>query len=186
MTVDEIFSELSAHMVEGLMVHAQMSDYYGFLGLKGYQKCHKYHYFEENIGYRKISEYYIKHYNKVIVEKSIDNPRIIPDSWYQYNRHDVNSNTRKTAIQNGMDKWVQWEKGTKKLYEKLYQELMTLGETASALEVSKYIEDVSKELAHAEEKLIELKAMDYDIYTIIDNQESIHDKYKKKLKEIEL
>ena len=29
MTVEEIFSQLAAHMIEGLMVHSQMSDYYG-------------------------------------------------------------------------------------------------------------------------------------------------------------
>ena len=55
MTIDEIFSQLGAHMVEGLMIHSQMSDYFGFLGLKGYQECHKYHYFEENANYRRLN-----------------------------------------------------------------------------------------------------------------------------------
>ena len=65
MTVEEIFSQLAAHMVEGLMIHSQMSDYFGFLGLKGYQECHKYHYFAENANYRAISKYYLLHYMQV-------------------------------------------------------------------------------------------------------------------------
>ena len=35
MTVEEIFSDLSKHMIEGLMAHSQLSDYFGFLGLEG-------------------------------------------------------------------------------------------------------------------------------------------------------
>lgn len=37
MTVDEIFSQIAGHMVEGLMTHAQLADYYNFLGLRGYE-----------------------------------------------------------------------------------------------------------------------------------------------------
>ena len=40
MTVDEIFSKLSGHMIKGLMIHDQMSDYYDFLSLRGYKRCH--------------------------------------------------------------------------------------------------------------------------------------------------
>ena len=39
MTVDEVFSRLTAHMVKGFMMHDQMATAYNFLGLKGYKKC---------------------------------------------------------------------------------------------------------------------------------------------------
>lgn len=186
MTVEEIFSQLAAHMIEGLMVHSQMSDYYGFLGLKGYQECHKYHYFTENANYRKISKYYLYHYNKIVPELSFKNPNVIPESWYKYNRQDVNNTTRKSAIQSGMEKWINWERETKKLYQKLYQELIVLNEIAAAEEVAKYICDVDEELAQAIQKELELKVIDYDITLIIDKQEEKYKKYKKKLKEINL
>ena len=112
------------------------------------------------------------------------NPSIIPDSWYQYTRHDVNSTTRKNAIRVAMDKWVNWEKDTKKLYEVLYQELMNLGEVAAAKEISKYIKDVDNELAKACQKHIELTAIDYNINDIIQEQEELTKKYRKKIKEI--
>ena len=44
MTLEEIFSELAAHAIEGMMIHDQMITYYCFLSLKGYAKCHEYHY----------------------------------------------------------------------------------------------------------------------------------------------
>ena len=186
MTIDEIFSQLSAHMVEGLMTHSQLSDYFGFLGLEGYQMCHRYHYFEENSNYRKLSMYYLQHYDRLIKEQSVPRPSLIPDSWYQYTRHDVNIPTRKSAIQIGFEKWVNWEKSTKKLYESLYQELVQLGEISAAKELAKYIQDVDYELAKAYQKHLELAAMDYDITQVVAEQEKKKKEYKKKMKEIEL
>lgn len=186
MTVEEIFGQISAHMVEGLMIHSQLSDYYGFLGLKGYQKCHKYHFYLETENFRKLSHYFIKHYDKLIPEMQSNNPRIIPDSWYQYRRNEVNETTRKNAVQVGMERWISWEKQTKKLYERMYQELINMNEIASAMEIEEYIKDVDKELAYANEKYLELRAMDHDISSIVDKQEKLHKHYKKKIEEIKL
>ena len=184
MTVEEIFSKLSAHMVKGLMIHSQMSEYYGFLGLKGYQECHKYHYFCENFNYRKLGEFYLSCYDKIIMEAPIENPHIIPETWFKYSKQDVNVNTRKSAIQAGMDKWIEWEKDTKKFYEQMYQELIKLDEVDSAYKLAEYIEDVSEELMKAKEKMIELVSTDYDIVMIMDRQDEIYKKYKRKIKEI--
>ena len=186
MTLEEIFSLIAEHMVEGLMVHSQMSDYYNFLGLKGYAECHKYHYFEENANYRKICEYYMTRYNKLIPDRPFKNPNIIPNNWYQYSRQDVDAGVRKAAIKAGIEKWVNWEKDTKKLYETYYKELISINEIAAALELEKYISDVDNELAAAEEKYIYLNSIDYDIFEVTSKQEKKYKQYKKKLKEIEL
>lgn len=186
MTVDEIFSQLSEHMIKGLMLHSQLSDYFGFLGLKGYQVCHKYHYFEENSNYRKLSCYYLYHYDKLIKEKPFSNPNIIPESWYQYTRHDVNAQTRKDAIQVGIEKWVNWENNSKKLYETMYGELMKIGEVAAAKELCNYILDVDYELADAYQIHLKLLSDDFNISDIIMEQDKIEKKCKKKLKEIKL
>lgn len=186
MTVEEIFSILSEHIVEGLMTHSQLSDYFGFLGLKGYQICHKYHYFEENNNYRKLCDYYLSHYDKIIMEKPFSNPNLIPNSWYQYTRFDVNEATRKTAIQTGFEKWVEWEKQTKDVYEKYYQDLLDLNEIAAAEELKLYIIDVSEELASANQKYLTLIANDFNISDIITEQDFLYEKYLKKLKEVKL
>ena len=51
MVIEEIFAKLKNHMLEGMVFHDQMSRYYDFLNLKGYKRCHEYHYFEETLGY---------------------------------------------------------------------------------------------------------------------------------------
>lgn len=186
MTVEEIFSQVAQHMVEGLMFHSQLSDYYGFLGLDGYKECHKYHYFIENSNYKKITDYYLHHYNKFILDMPFKNPGVIPDNWYKYTRQDVDSSIKKGAIQTGIERWVGWEKQTKTLYEQMYQALIDLNEIAGAIELKKYIEDVDNELAHACQKHIELKSIEFNLDDIIMKQDEIYKKYKKKLKEIEL
>lgn len=80
MTVEEIFSDLTAHMVKGLMVHDQMMHYYLFLDLKGYAKCHEYHYYCENKNYDKTIWHYSKYHKKLIKSQKINNPDLIPQS----------------------------------------------------------------------------------------------------------
>ena len=186
MVVEDIFSQLIAHATEGLMTHAQLAEYFDFLGLKGYAKCHTYHYFAESVNYKCLCEYYIKHYNKLPIELSVSNPKVVPESWFKYNRKDVDSSTRKNAIATGFDKWITWEKNTKKLFEQMYQELMAINEIAAALELKCYINDVSNELAEAEQKMLEIKAIDYNISDIIMEQGDLCKKYTKELRRIKI
>lgn len=80
MTLEEIFSEISAHMLEGLMVHDQMSRYYCFLGLEKYARYHQKQYIAESKNYSELNSYYCCHHNKLIKEKQPVDPKAIPSS----------------------------------------------------------------------------------------------------------
>lgn len=180
MTYDEIFSNISAHMVKGIMFHAQMADYFDFLGLKGYKRLHEYHYFDESIMFRKLNRYYINNCSRLIDEQEPENPRSIPDSWHRYNREDVDVSTKRSAIKSAFQAWIDWENGTLKMYEKAYGELIELGEIALAMFIKNYMCDVEKELKYARRMNIDLKSIDYDMSVIVPEQEKIHEKYKEK------
>lgn len=186
MTIDEVFTGIGRKMVEGLMFHSQLHDYFLFLGLKGYAESHKYHYFEESCNYKRMGCYYLKHFNKIIAEAGFTAPKVIPEGWGKYTRDDVNISTRKSGIATGFDRWITWEKEVKKYYEQMYKELINMDEVAAAAELLHYIQDVDGELAAAHQKMLELKAIDYNISDIIDEQEEYYKCYKKKLKELEL
>ena len=164
MTVEEIFSELSAHMIKGLMVHDQMAKYYCFLNLKGYAKCHTYHYLCENKDYMELNHYYHKYHNKLIKEQPVSDPKLIPNSWYTYLRIDIDATTKRNAVKTGLEKWASWEKDTLDLYSKMYQELLSLGEIADAL--------------------IDKKTCDFDIACILGDQEEKCKKYCEKIKKV--
>lgn len=171
MTHEEIFSTILNHMVKGLMVHDQLANYYDFLGMEEYQRSHEKHYLKENKSYRKLYHYYIIRYNKLIPEFRFENPNVIPASWINYSRQDVDTKTRQQAIEEGLSKWIKWEKKTFSLYQSMYQELMALGDVAGAAEVLKLVKDVEKELQQAEQYQLYKKAMNYDMPTIVQEQQ---------------
>ena len=183
MTVEEIFSKISAHMIQGMMIHEQFANYYDFLGLKGYKRCHEYHYLDETCSYRGICRYYINHYNKIIPDVEIDAPEIIPSSWYNYTRQDVDAGTKRNAVKTGLQTWRDWEIKTKKLYEQMYKELMAIDEVAGACKVKQLIIDVDCELKKVERYHLNKEATNYDMSGIIAEQHKKHNKYQKKIEE---
>lgn len=182
MTVDEIFSRIAMHMVEGMMIHDQIQQGYDFLGLYGFAKCHEYHHIEETKGYECLIHYYSTHYHKLLIIENVPKPSIIPDTWYKYTTMAVDGNTKRQATQLLMKKWVEWEQETKKLYQEMYTELCSLNEIDAANKIKCYICNVSDELKHAEKKLIKLETIDYNINTIVSWQQPMYKKFKKKLR----
>lgn len=184
MTVEEIFNKLAVHMVEGIMYHDDFSKAYDFLGFYGFAKCHDYHHFAEEANYRELSHYYATRYFKLIQLKEIPQPDIIPQSWYNYTTHAVDVGTKRQAVKELMEKWMNWEKETKKLYEEMYQELTNLREIAAAIYIKKYICEVDNELKHVQKKIIKFETLGYDISALVNCQESMYNKFKEKLNTI--
>ena len=183
MTVEEIFSEISQQQIKGIMFHSDMVRYYDFLGLKGYAKCHKHHFFEEMKANMKLEQYYIRHFNKLLPELRFESTSPIPKNWHNYERQDVDANTKHVAVKEGLEKWVAWERSTKSLYERMYTELTGKGEVAARKIVEDLICDVSEELETAEQYHLNKKAIDFDIVSIIEEQNAIHTKYGCKMRE---
>jgi len=162
------------------MVHEELANYYDFLGLKGYKRCHEYHFIQETMNYRSLNRYFINHHNMLIPNVRVDDPEIIPESWYAHKREDVDITTEKNAVKTGLTKWVEWERETKKLYEQMYQELMNMGEVASAQKILCFVKDVDCELKKAERYWLNKEATGYDMTEIIAEQDKKHRKYQMK------
>ena len=180
MTVEEIFKGLSVHNLKGVMIHQNMSDYFDFLNLKGYKRLQEHRAKEEMKSYRKLHRYYLSKYNKLIPEDKFDAPEIIPADWYKHTKQEVDTNTKRTSVKTAFNKWVEWEKETLDLYQKMYSELVGLGEIETSLEIGKCIKNVSEELEKARSMKINLDSLDYAIDCIIDEQQYYHDLYKSK------
>lgn len=181
MTVEEIFSSLATHMIQGIMIHEQLANCYGFLSLDGYKMCHEYHYQHEICNYRCLYHYFLGNYNKLLPVDDISNPSIISSNWYKYTRSDVDINTKRNAIRDLTKTWVEWEKETKTLLEKSYKELYEQNEISAALKIACFLKDVEHELKHAENKRIALETIGYDMGDIMAEQKHLCKKYKDKI-----
>lgn len=180
MNIDEIFSAIGIHMLEGIAYHDAFQKAYDFLGLYGFSRQQAHQYIEESDGYLDLQHYYTSHYHKLLLITQISFPDIIPDTWFKRTTMDVDTSTIKSSIRDLMKKWIEWEKSTKKLYQEMRLELQSIGEIAAALELDNYILDVSDELKHAEKQFIKLETINYDLPTIIDWQQSLYKKYKRR------
>lgn len=183
MTEKEIFTEARATMIEGMMIHEQLANYYDFLGMKGYKRMHEYQFVKESMMLRKLSRYYINHVGGLIPDKQVDDPKAIPDDWYNHIRDDVTMDVKKSAVRTAMTKWVAWEKKVKELMESAHKDLVMEGK-ASAMKIEKFLRDVDKELKCAHRKMLDLQSVDFDMVYIMSMQDEIHDKYKNKIKEV--
>ena len=180
--MEEIFSKLSAHFIKGMMVHDQMSRYYDFLGLKGYKRCHEHQFYEDAKIFRRINRYYINHHSKLVPEMRVEDPALIPESWYNYSREDVDPQTKRNSVESGINKWVEWERTTKRELESAIKTLQDNGFIEDAMWLRNILKKVSYELKKAERHLIELKGVSFDLIYITEEQEKVHDKYKEKMK----
>ena len=184
MTIDEIFSKLSAHTIRGMMIHEGMANYYDFLGLHGFKRMHEYHYLSETLMNRKVQRFFINRYNRLIPDSEIDSSSVIPAAWYKTTRQAVDKSTKRAAVESVMLEWVTWEKETCDLYSKMYMELEAKGEIVAAEFVCNMIKDVARELKKAERMHIKLESTDYDMSYIVQCQHELHEKFKRKTKEI--
>lgn len=181
MVIDDIFASIANRLLLGSMIHEQLINYYDFLGLCGYKECHKYHFFEEIKGYRKIVEYFMDSYGRFIPQSRFDNPTIIPENWYRVQKQEVDINTKRAAIKNGQQKWLTWERETKTFLQQMYRELTDIDEIAAALYLKKFLKSVCKEIQAAEHKYLEDKATDFYLPFIFGKQDCEYQKYRKKM-----
>ena len=123
------------------------------------------------MGYLSLIHYYTDHYFKIARIDEVQPPKIIPDLWFNYSTHAVDNGTKKNAIKELLNKWIIWEKETKKLYEEMYLELTNLREIAAAQFLENFIDDVSEELVYAEKLLIKMETIGYDMIEIVSYQE---------------
>ena len=183
-SVESIFSEINARMIAALMFHDQMSDYFDFLGMKGYKRLHEYQYFAESLERKKLNQYYINHHNKLIPDTYSGKVAMIPENWQTANRISVGKSTKQKGIEDGFNQYHEWESETKSLYEHYSVKLREMGAVADAIMVEKLVEDVDKELKKLERIIVDLISSGYDMIYITESQQGIHDKHKDKMCEI--
>ncbi len=182
--MENIFARLRERLLEGMVFHDEMAKYFDFLNLRGFMKCHEYHYAEETKGYRELSRYYMGHHHKLIPVLPMQKPDVIPSNWYNATQDQVDISTRQSGIKSAFEKWVKWERETKAIYQDAYLSLIEIGEPAAAEFVLQMVRDVEEELKHAESKHITLESVGYDLISIITRQDNLYEKYKCKIKGI--
>lgn len=175
-TIDSIFSKLASHMTKGLMVHDQLSNYYSFLGMDGFAEEHAEHSNDEANKLRELKRYYMSNYDKMLEPAKVEEPNIIPQSWYRHTRDEVDPNTKRNGVQNGLKEWHEWESNTKHEFEKAYKKLMDIDETSAAFFVKDLIDGVIEELEDISKRTRRLKDEEFDLKYLANMQDQIQNR----------
>lgn len=184
MSVNDIFTEMSAHVIEGTMFHESLMKAYLFLNLEGYAACHEYHYLSESVSYARLCKFVSNHINTVVSPIPKSDNDVIPKSWINAKRSDISPQVRKEAIRSAFHEWLQWEEDTVSLYKRLYKEAVNLGDIVSSEFIKGYILDAEGELVYARNELISKEAMDFDIVSILEEQKFLEVKFRKRIRKI--
>lgn len=176
MSTREVFVSLASHMVKGMMTHEQLMNSYLFLGLKGYAHLHEKHYLSETKGYIKLCKYASKHYSILLQAERVEDPKVIPPSWKEATRETVTPDVRRQALEAALTEWINWESEAVEVYSEAFRNLYDMGEIDAAFFVKKFLSDAEKELTFARQELLSKRAMDFDIVSIIEEQEKFQNK----------
>lgn len=206
-----LYSELINRMKQGVEMHEQLADYYNFLNLPGYAKCHEYQMLCELLTYRKAKDMYMREYNQLVqpaymvnntltnMAANSNNPNamnnmannkmnysnnVIPTNWYNYTRYDVDQGTKRTAVKEGFKKWLDYEKDTKQYLTNMAQYLEQNNEREAARKLDYLIEHVEKEIEAAENKMMNLESAGYDMNYILQQQEELKQHYAEKIRKM--
>lgn len=173
MTTEEIFSEIALHMIEGVMIHEEMASYFAFLRLNGYEALQTERYMDESKSLNQLYSYYIRHYGRLVPKPEIKTiPQVIPDSLYNHKVDDITTNDVRQSTKDIFQLWVEWEKKTKKLYERSYIDLIDNNDdVCAAIMVKQLVSEVESELELAKDYWYKLKNSNFDIVFIMEDQD---------------
>lgn len=209
--LQQLYSELINKMKQGVEMHEQLADYYGFLNLPGYQKCHEYQMLCELLTYRKAKDMYMKEYNQLVQPLSMlsalsnmannnsmattpannntmgtpnNYANVIPQNWYTHTRYDVDASTKRNAVRDGFKRWIEYEKDTKEYLTQMTQRLEQQNAREAARKLDYLIDHVEKEIECAEEQMMALENSGYDMNYILQEQNGLKAKYANKIREL--
>jgi hypothetical protein len=164
---DEMFHCLSEHMINGVMFHANMADYFRFMGLSGFAQLHEHRYECESHDLRELHRWAICNFDKLIQPMSKSEKSPIPDAMYGYARCDISRGVRQSAVKGAFEAWVKWETDTVNLLQSMYC-------SCEEADIKRYlqcmIDETRNELGDAVEIHLRLEACDYDMSYIVSIQ----------------
>ena len=146
----DCFKDAAAHTLKGLMYHREFEDYMRFLGFDNLADMQRKRYLEESNTFACINTEYIKLTGKLL---NFDTPAyesVIPKSWYDYDIDDVDNNTRRNYLKSLFVLWINWERETITLYEKIISHCHSTGQEEFNIFFDSCLKDTHKELQKAE------------------------------------
>ena len=174
------YQEIDRHLLEGAMVHDDLSTYFYFLELPGYGLLHEYHFLEEYGNYKSFYKYALRMEGELLKQDNLGPPiEVIPAQWYGHNKENIDAELKKKSILNGFDIWEKWETDTLAFYTEIYRKIYESNARYHLLAiVDELIKEVSEEIQFIKSEKNRLQSIGYDLSQIFDWQKNFKKKKK--------
>jgi len=171
MIIKPVFERLNQRAIEALMLHSQLADYFGYLGLNAFKKMHEKQFFEEAEDRMKMKCFYMQMTDTVLEDAPVTKDiKLIPHDWTQSSRCDISASVKTRAVLEGFQKYMEWEKETREILQDCAKQLHNDGDMCAYDFVICMAKKQSEELAEIKDIMVKLKAVDYDMAAIMDMQ----------------
>ena len=112
--IQQLYSSLMDRMRQGTEMHEKLADYYNFLNLPGYQKCHEYHMLCELLAYQKAKDDYMKEYGQLVQPNYNNNGYNMMNSQNSQNTQNManmaNNNSNSNSNSNNNNSYSTYDK----------------------------------------------------------------------------
>lgn len=161
MNVMDIISAAVTHMVEGLMFHDQMMQYFLYLGLPGLASLQEKRYLAESKAMARLQGYSIQAYGMIASDSATDARDYIPSAWKDSPRNLVDLRGMENA-RIALETWEGWEADTRKLYGQLYFQAGEIRDAGASERLAELVRDADKEHRFVNELLDRVMATESD------------------------
>ena len=178
----EVFNDIARRMIANVMRHSQLSDLFDFLNLRGEKREQEYHALAEFAELKGLHRYAINHLYRLIDDRQVEKPQLIPTNWYSSAKREVTNDIRRSYLKSSYDEWFKWETETKEFYEQCFKKLADNAKIAEANKVNELVKDVDEELKYLSREMWEYKSVDWSLDFVLMKQDKKHNHYDEKEK----
>lgn len=181
MNVMDIISAAVRHMVEGLMFHDQMMQFFLYLGMPGLARLQEKRYLDESRAMAELQQYAIRAYGMIASDSGTSARDYIPSTWRDSPRNLVDLRGTEDA-RVALETWEGWEADTRKLYGQLYFQAGEIRDAAASERLAELVRDADKEHRFVAELLARAMAVETDQGAMALIDASVCEDYKKFMK----
>lgn len=183
----EILEQVAKRKLNVLMVFSEISDIFNLLNLRGYKRKYEYKKLKEEKEYLHIKKWVIEKYGAIPNVSFQIKKEINPFKVATVGRRDkILKETKQKIIAEIFKELVSFLEETLKLYEEAFSALSEKGCISDSITIGKFIKRIEDHIKKTKREIVKLNDVDYSLEFIYEFQKSMHDRYKDKMREIDM
>lgn len=155
------------------------SDVFDMLGLCGYKRLMELKYMKEVRMKKHFHRFCVNQLGFIVPKYDSDKKEdIISYQMHNLKRMDVDGRAIKDAVKSTMEEWLMMLKTDYEYYIEIWYKLIEEKQVDLACFVDKMVKHHECKIKYLTREMMKLKAVDYDIWMIMEMQEPLHDKIR--------